>query len=168
MKSEITEIKFSVEIIDGRIVGGYNEHMGHGTGLVVGGHPDIDDGCGNLSADVPKQGDHIMFEIPSGDFEGKVGLVYPDKVRKGYYTIWARGSWIGKYYGLTGGRSCYGNFTFEINDFAIIESSWGAMEYREYLLIRCLRDNSEIAEHAIQKYREIIQLEEVLVNDNRR
>lgn len=154
-----------VQIVDKKIVGGYNEHMGHGTTLCVGGQLDYDDRCGNLFAGIPAEGDHIIFEIPSGYFEGVVLRLYPmDECQNKkhahypgdkYYNMTMIGTWIGKYYGLTGGRSSYGDFSFTIDDYTLIVSSWGIMEYREYQLIRILRDNADIAESAIKTYRKI-------------
>jgi len=168
MKSSV-EITMYVEISGDKIIGGYDENMGHGTMLSFGEQTQYDDRCGNLSVDIPDEGEKVIFSIPSGDFEGVVHRISPlgecdnkkhayDPHEK-YSRINMSGIWIGKFYGLTGGKSCYGKFYCEIDNYEPVESSWGTMEFREYQLIRKLRDNAEIAESAIQTYSRIMKVD---------
>ena len=150
MKSKV-DLTYSIKIENGKIVGAYDPNMGHGTSLCVGGNLDIDDKNGHLAAEIPQSGDNIMFSIPSGDFEGNVISIQKDGANSVFH---AWGTWEGRYGGLTGGKSCYGDFKFIIDHYTMIESSWGSMQYREYLLIRNLRDNSDIAESAMSRFRD--------------
>lgn len=137
MKTKTT-INFDFEIEENKINGRYNEYMGHGTSLCVEGIEDRDDGCGNLSAQIPKRGEFIIFSIPSGNFKGCVRNVYniPDTNN---ISVRVRGEWDGIYGGLMGGLSCYGRFSAVILSDELVHSSWGDMAYAEYQLIRILR-----------------------------
>jgi len=108
---------------NGKVLGGYNEHMGHGTSFSCNGHEIEDDGNGNLSfpVEVIRIGSSLSLGIPSGDLDGVVGnIILEDGVIRIRLDDCC---WEGKEAGLTGGHSCLFRFRAEILGGVVISST---------------------------------------------